>query len=609
MKSSTNPLLPLTFASDVEIPNPTLTPVSGSKRIAPRSALNSPTICTQFKAQLSTLISKIQSTKPHYIRCIKPNDLNTPDNLDRLRTTEQLRYGGVLEAVRVARSGFPVRLSHEDFYGRYRILVNPFKGKVVKLPRYLPKGIRSDDALQHCSAMIELMWDTSVPQTPHGDMTNEKLMRTIKEAQYWWGPKVAVLPSSIQLGASKVFLRKQAHDLFESRRSRCLNVRARRIEAVVRRFIARCYYSRALASIYRLQIMTRYFLFHTHFVRKRRLNAAIKLQASFRCHLHCRRFKMLAAATVSIQNAYRVQLARRILFALKLTRYTVRLQKLIRRLLARRKYLKLLHAVVKIQGKYRIVVAKEELKALRIQARDLGKLQKSNEDMKAEIDRLRAAVVEAQNKPGKVSEGSASQNAPLQTPKKESVAQCIATPNTNSKQRFQNYVDEFRRKMSVGMVVRVYTMAHRGVEALVTLKEPSLVCFSRAPSLWTYFASFMRGFPELPAISIYDIVDISSGLTNEASSLFTTISQKERAANLFVSIHYRPSMVCAIGVLSSDERNSLLNGIRALMSEIQITFTTQCLSASRAERVSTRDEEGLESQVNSLTAQVKCVLI
>lgn len=52
-------------------------------------------------------------TRPHYIRCIKPNDNAEPDEVNRVRVMEQLRYGGVLEAVRVARSGYPVRLPHK----------------------------------------------------------------------------------------------------------------------------------------------------------------------------------------------------------------------------------------------------------------------------------------------------------------------------------------------------------------------------------------------------------------------------------------------------------------------------------------------------------------
>ncbi|CAN0233498.1 unnamed protein product, partial [Scytosiphon promiscuus] len=82
-----------------------------------------PTVGTQFKDQLHNLMDMIRDTRPHYIRCIKPNDNAEPDEVSRVRVMEQLRYGGVLEAVRVARSGYPVRLPHKDFYTRYRCLI------------------------------------------------------------------------------------------------------------------------------------------------------------------------------------------------------------------------------------------------------------------------------------------------------------------------------------------------------------------------------------------------------------------------------------------------------------------------------------------------------
>jgi myosin heavy subunit len=55
---------------------------------------------TQNTTQLLALMAKIHRTRPHFMRCLKPNDQNVPDALERARLTEQLRYGGVLEAVR-----------------------------------------------------------------------------------------------------------------------------------------------------------------------------------------------------------------------------------------------------------------------------------------------------------------------------------------------------------------------------------------------------------------------------------------------------------------------------------------------------------------------------
>ena len=117
---------------------------------------------TQFKEQLGSLMTKIYSTTPHYIRCLKPNDANEPDNFHRIRTTEQLRYGGVLEAVRVARSGFPVRLSHADFYSRYRPLANPFNIITITLPRHVNPS--SPNGKEMCEKLLQALWDADVPE-------------------------------------------------------------------------------------------------------------------------------------------------------------------------------------------------------------------------------------------------------------------------------------------------------------------------------------------------------------------------------------------------------------------------------------------------------------
>ena len=79
-----------------------------------RSAVAPLTVGSQFKGQLGVLLTRIRSTRPHYVRCLKPNDSNVPSAFDQPRIIEQLRCGGVLEAVRVSRAGYPTRLPHSQ---------------------------------------------------------------------------------------------------------------------------------------------------------------------------------------------------------------------------------------------------------------------------------------------------------------------------------------------------------------------------------------------------------------------------------------------------------------------------------------------------------------
>ena len=66
----------------------------------------------------------INTTSPHYIRCIKPNDLNKANIFDRVRVNDQLKYSGILEAVKVARAGYPIRFLKNTFLDKYFMLTD-----------------------------------------------------------------------------------------------------------------------------------------------------------------------------------------------------------------------------------------------------------------------------------------------------------------------------------------------------------------------------------------------------------------------------------------------------------------------------------------------------
>ena len=77
----------------------------------------------QFKQQLNELMKALRKTQPHYIRCIKPNPQGEPGEFDSSYSLEQLRCGGVMEAVRIANQGFPARKHYLQFAARYGMLI------------------------------------------------------------------------------------------------------------------------------------------------------------------------------------------------------------------------------------------------------------------------------------------------------------------------------------------------------------------------------------------------------------------------------------------------------------------------------------------------------
>ncbi|CAN0898359.1 XI-C [Linum grandiflorum] len=79
-------------------------------------------IGSRFKLQLQQLMEILNSTDPHFIRCVKPNNSLKPSIFENLHVMQQLRSGGVLEAIRIKCAGYPAHKTFEEFLTRYSII-------------------------------------------------------------------------------------------------------------------------------------------------------------------------------------------------------------------------------------------------------------------------------------------------------------------------------------------------------------------------------------------------------------------------------------------------------------------------------------------------------
>ncbi|KEG13737.1 putative myosin heavy chain MYA2-related [Trypanosoma grayi] len=80
------------------------------------------TVGSYFIRQLVELMSVIHSTNPHWIRCIKPNVSRQPRQFSNSLVMQQLRSSGVLETIKIRKSGYPIRFSFTELAQRYRVL-------------------------------------------------------------------------------------------------------------------------------------------------------------------------------------------------------------------------------------------------------------------------------------------------------------------------------------------------------------------------------------------------------------------------------------------------------------------------------------------------------
>lgn len=76
--------------------------------------LNQETVISKFKTQLRDLMSTLNLTNAHFIRCIKPNDLDALSKFHENKIQKQLKFSGIQEAVKVLKQGYPSRIKYQD---------------------------------------------------------------------------------------------------------------------------------------------------------------------------------------------------------------------------------------------------------------------------------------------------------------------------------------------------------------------------------------------------------------------------------------------------------------------------------------------------------------
>ena len=105
------------------------------------------TLGTKFARQLNDLMSALNATEPHYIRCIKSNPNKAPMEFEGMMSMLQLKYSGVFEAVKIRKQGFPFRLLHREFWLRYKCIMprtHPWDKSMVKNARFLIQEMKQD---------------------------------------------------------------------------------------------------------------------------------------------------------------------------------------------------------------------------------------------------------------------------------------------------------------------------------------------------------------------------------------------------------------------------------------------------------------------------------
>uniref|UniRef100_H3CZ56 Methyl-CpG binding domain protein 3b n=1 Tax=Tetraodon nigroviridis TaxID=99883 RepID=H3CZ56_TETNG len=299
------------------------------------------TVGFQFRQSLQMLMDTLNSTTPHYVRCIKPNDLKRAFLFDPRRTVQQLRACGVLETIRISAAGYPSRWTYEEFFSRYRLLL---------------RGPQDQDQAQALCrrALPELIPD---------------------QDQYCFGK-------------TKVFFRAGQVALLERLRAERLRGAAVTLQSRVRGWLARIQYLRFQQAAVTIQKFCRGALARRRAQTLRCCRAALVIQKTYRMVVVRQLFLVIRQAAVTIQAFARGALVRRTYRQLVAERAAVLLQARVRGWLARRTYRQVRAAVVFTQCCVRRRAARRQLLKLKTEARSVERFRELNKGMEVKLMQL-----------------------------------------------------------------------------------------------------------------------------------------------------------------------------------------------------------------------------
>lgn len=350
LRNSRNKLLHELFNDEqhkLPVPGTKLKVVS-AKPLQQSNKSHKKSVGSQFRDSLNMLMSTLNATTPHYVRCIKPNDFKTPFEYNPQRAVQQLRACGVLETIRISAAGFPSRWTYEEFFYRYRVL--------CKFADISPHNMKAT-----CENILV------------------KSIHTVDKYKF---------------GRTKIFFRAGQVAYLEKLRADKLRKCCIIVQSQIRAFICRKKYIKLKKSICNIQRYGRGLLARRRAEEIRRNRAAVVVQKNIRCWLKRVTYQRLRSCVLGIQTYARGYLARLRYMQLKYNAKAIIIQRYVRGWLARRHYQKQCRHVIICQSAIRKFLARKLYKKLRAEARSIEHVKKLNKGLENKIISLQQKIQE-----------------------------------------------------------------------------------------------------------------------------------------------------------------------------------------------------------------------
>eukprot|EP00257_Ricinus_communis_P026051 XP_025013465.1 myosin-6 [Ricinus communis] len=344
-------------------------------------------IGSRFKQQLQSLLETLSATEPHYIRCVKPNNLLKPAIFENKNILQQLRCGGVMEAIRISCAGYPTRKPFDEFVDRFSILA----------PEVLDG---SSDEITACKRLLE---------------------------------KVGL--EGYQIGKTKVFLRAGQMADLDTRRSEVLGRSASIIQRKVRSYLSRRSFIMLRRAAIHIQASCRGQLARQVYENMLREAASLRIQTYLRMYVARKAYIELYCSAISIQTCMRGMAARDELRFRRRTRAAIVIQSHCRKYLARLHFMELKKATITAQCAWRGRVARKELRTLKMAARETGALQAAKNKLEKQVEELTWRLQLEKRMRADLEEAKTQENSKLQSALQEMQLQFKETKEMLVKER------------------------------------------------------------------------------------------------------------------------------------------------------------------------------
>ncbi|KAF7491299.1 Unconventional myosin-Vb [Sarcoptes scabiei] len=351
------------------------------------------TIGFQFRESLEALMQILNSTEPHYVRCIKPNDRKAAFEFNNIRAVQQLRACGVLETIRISSNGYPSRWSYHDFASRYRILRigsnksirNKSQSSAKQAPKPTPrKLVRAGSSFaleirQVCEDIVRIVYEEKIYS--HFNLDKNENESQIQQQK---------LP--YQFGKTKIFFKPGQVALLERIRSQKLKECAILMQKLIRGWLQWRKYQKIRTAALAIQRYGRGWLARKNYEELRRNKAAIIIQSRWKGFRERTRYDRIRSTITGLQNLSRGYLARQRFQQMRRNRAAIIIQKHWRGYNAKKRYQADRRKIILAQACIRRHFAKKEYRRLRIEARSVKHVTNLNRGLEKKIIELQQRI-------------------------------------------------------------------------------------------------------------------------------------------------------------------------------------------------------------------------